>query len=87
MNLAKFNALPPEQQKALVDSARAAALHQRDLNAKQESENLARIKAAGVEVMENPDVASFRKLAYDPVTKTYTDQHGRETVDAILATR
>jgi tripartite ATP-independent transporter DctP family solute receptor len=60
MNLAKFNALPTEQQKALVDSAREAALHQRELNARQESENLAKIKEAGIEVTESPDVAAFR---------------------------
>jgi TRAP-type C4-dicarboxylate transport system substrate-binding protein len=87
MNLSKFNALPPDQQKALVDAAREAAIHQRDLNARQESENLAKIRAAGIEVTEAPDVASFRKLVYEPVTKTYTDQHGKETVDAILSTR
>jgi tripartite ATP-independent transporter DctP family solute receptor len=87
MNLSKFNALPPEQQRALVESAHEAALHQRDLNARQESENLAKIKAAGVEVTADPDVDAFRKLAYEPVTKTYTDQHGKETVEAILSTR
>ena len=87
MNLAKFKALPPDQQKALRDVAREAGLHQRELNAKQESENLAKIKAAGVEVTEGVDAAPFRQLAYEPVTKTYTDQHGREIVDQILSTK
>ena len=87
MNLSKFNALPPEQQKTLLEVVREAALHQRDLNTRQEGENLAKIKAAGVEVTENIDVAPFRKLAYEPVTKTYTDQYGTEVVDKILATK
>jgi TRAP-type transport system periplasmic protein len=87
MNLAKFNALPTEQQKALREVVREAGLRQRELNARQESENLAKIKDAGVEVNSDVDVAAFRKLAYEPVTKTYTDQHGKEMVEAILATQ
>jgi tripartite ATP-independent transporter DctP family solute receptor len=87
MNLAKFNALPAEQQKALRDVVREAGLRQRELNAKQESENLAKIKEAGVEVNSDVDVDAFRKLAHEPVTKSYTDQHGKEMVEAILATQ
>jgi tripartite ATP-independent transporter DctP family solute receptor len=87
MNLAKFNKLPPDQQKVLRDVVREAGIHQRELNARQESENLAKIKDAGVEVNSDVDIAAFRKLAYEPVTKTYTDQHGREMVEAILATQ
>jgi tripartite ATP-independent transporter DctP family solute receptor len=87
MNLAKFNKLAPDQQKVLRDVVREAGIHQRELNARQESENLAKIKDAGVEVNSDVDIAAFRKLAYEPVTKTYTDQHGREMVEAILATQ
>ncbi len=87
MNLAKFNALPPELQQALLDAAREAGRYQRELNSRQEGENLDKIKAAGLQVVENIDVAPFRKLAYEPVTKLYTDQHGREIVDRILAVR
>lgn len=87
MNLAKFNKLPPDQQQVLRDVVREAGLHQRELNAKQESENLAKIKDAGVEINSDVDIAAFRKLAYEPVTKTYTDQHGKEMVEAILATQ
>jgi tripartite ATP-independent transporter DctP family solute receptor len=87
MNLAKFKALPPEQQKLLREVVREAGLHQRELNSKQESENLAKIKAAGIEVAESIDAAPFRQLAYEPVTKLYIDQHGREIVDQIIATK
>ncbi len=87
MNLSKFNALPPDHQKALLEAVQEAALYQRQLNQKQEGENLAKIKAAGLQVVEDIDAAPFRKLAYEPVTKTYTDQYGTELVDKILATK
>jgi TRAP-type transport system periplasmic protein len=87
MNLAKFNALPPEQQKALLEAAHEAGLYQRELNAQQEGENLAKIKAAHVEVIENVDTGPFRTLAYEPVSKTYTDQFGRDMLDRILSTK
>ncbi len=87
MGLARFNALPADQQAALLDAAREAGKFQRDLNAKQEGENLAKIKAAGLQVIERVDVDAFRKVVYEPVAKTYTDQHGREIVDRILAVK
>lgn len=87
MNLTKFNALPPDQQKTLLEVVRESALYQRDLNNKQEGENLAKIKAAGVEVTADIDAAPFRKIVYEPVTKMYTEQFGSEIVDRILATK
>lgn len=87
MSLAKFNALPADQQQAVLDAAREAGKFQRELNAKQEGENLAKIKAAGLQVIEKVDVEAFRKIVYEPVAKTYTDQHGREIVDRILAVK
>ena len=87
MNLNRFNGLPAEHRKALLESALEAASFQRDLNAKQEGENLAKIKAAGVQVNEKADSPAFRKAAYDAVTKTYTDAHGLDIVNRILATK
>jgi tripartite ATP-independent transporter DctP family solute receptor len=87
MSLAKFNALPADLQKAVLDAALEAGRFQRELNAKQEGENLARIKAAGLQVIEKVDVEAFRKVVYEPVAKTYTDQHGKEIVERILAVK
>ena len=87
MNLAKYKALPADQQELIMKAAHDAALHQRELNAQQESDNLAKIKAAGVEVVEKIDVAPFREMAYEKVTKTYTDEHGTELVEQVLATK
>jgi tripartite ATP-independent transporter DctP family solute receptor len=87
MNLKKFNSLAPDLQKALLEAAHEAGLFQRDANTKQESDNLAKIKAAGVEVVENIDTGAFKKIVYEPVTKTYTDQYGSEVVDEILSVK
>jgi tripartite ATP-independent transporter DctP family solute receptor len=87
MNLAKFNALPADQQKAVLDAAHEAAVFQRQLNDKQEAENLGKIKAAGVEVVEQPDIEAFRKMVAAPVAKTYTDKFGRGILDRIEQTK
>jgi tripartite ATP-independent transporter DctP family solute receptor len=87
MNLAKFRALPEAHQKALVDAARAAAAYQRRLNREQEGQDLATIKAAGVEVVERVDSDAFRRLALEPVKAAFVAQHGAALVDAILALR
>jgi len=86
-SLEKFNALPPDQQKALMEAAREGAMHQRMLNASQEGDALAKIKAAGVAVIEKIDAEPFRRMASEQVTKTYTDQFGKEIVERILATK
>jgi TRAP-type C4-dicarboxylate transport system substrate-binding protein len=71
----------------LLESALEAARFQRDLNAKQEGENLIKIKAAGVQVNEKVDSQAFRKTASEAVTKSYTDVHGVDMVNRILATK
>lgn len=87
MNLARFRALPPAQQAALVEAAREAAIHQRRLNREQESQDLATIRAAGVEVVERVDREAFRRLAFEPVKAAFAAQHGTALIDAILALR
>lgn len=87
MNLAKFRALPEAQQKALLEAAREAAIYQRRLNREQEGQDLAAIKAAGVEVVERVDTEAFRRLAFEPVKAAYVAQHGAALIDAILALR
>lgn len=87
MNLARFRALPEAHQKALLDAARDAAVLQRRLNRDQEGQDLATIKAAGVEVVERVDTEAFRRLAFEPVKATFVAQHGSALIDAILAAR
>ncbi|QPC45246.1 TRAP transporter substrate-binding protein [Kaustia mangrovi] len=83
MNLAKFDALPEDQQKILLDAAGEAAVYQRKLNREQASSDLEAIEAAGVEVVEDVDREAFKTMVYEPVKKTYVDRFGPEIVDQI----
>ena len=83
MNLPKFQSLTPEQQQAILDAAQEAATYQRDLNRQQASQDLATIKEAGVEVVEEVDKDAFKSVVYEPVKATYVEQFGPDLVDAI----
>ncbi|WP_340109024.1 TRAP transporter substrate-binding protein [Pikeienuella sp. HZG-20] len=87
MNLARFKSLTADQQNALVVAAREAAHYQRELNRAQDADGLAEIRAAGVEVLEDIDIAPFRDAVFDTVSQTYIDEHGDEIVKAIGAAR
>lgn len=61
MSLEAFKRLDEETQKIFVQSAQEAAEYERQWVADKEAGQLAAIKSHGVEVIENPDVDSFRK--------------------------
>jgi TRAP-type transport system periplasmic protein len=84
MNLAKFNALAPAQQQALVEAGRAAGAFQRQLNAKNETADIAFLRANGMQVEENIDPAPFRKIVADPVRQMFAEKHGMQLVEAVL---
>lgn len=83
MNLAKFEALPEEHQKILLDAAKEAAIYQRKLNHEQAASDLEAIEGAGVEVVQDVDREAFKAIVYEPVKKTYVDKFGSEIVDQI----
>ena len=60
MSLEKFNELDADTQKIFKEAAQEAAEYERAWVAEQEASQLAAIKEHGVEVIENPDVDSFR---------------------------
>ena len=62
MNKNKFDGLPADQQKIIVDSAREAAAYHRDLNMKEAKTLIEGLKKAGMQVVEQPDLAPFRKI-------------------------
>ena len=61
MSLDKFNELDEETQQIFIDCAQEAAEYERAWVADQEADQLAAIKDAGVEVVEDPDIESFRE--------------------------
>ena len=60
MSLDVFNSLDEETQQIFVDAAQEAAEYERAWVAEQEAGQLQAIKDAGAEVVEEPDVDSFR---------------------------
>jgi tripartite ATP-independent transporter DctP family solute receptor len=87
MNLKKFQELKPEHQKVLVDSMAEARDWERKLNRQLDGEALAKIKAAGVQVEENPDREAFRKVVADATAEEYVKKFGSDVLDKIRNTR
>jgi len=70
MSLDVFNSLDEATQQIFVEAAQEAAEYERAWVAEQEAGQLAEIKSHGVEVVEDPDVESFR-AAVQPVYEAY----------------
>lgn len=70
MSLDKFNELDEAKQEIFVQAAQEAAEYERAWVADQEAGQLETIKSNGVEVVEEPDVDSFRE-AVQPVYEAY----------------
>jgi TRAP-type transport system periplasmic protein len=85
MNKPKYESLPAEYQKVLVESARDVANYQRDLNTKQVTEIIAGLKEEGIEVIEEIDTTQFRQIVEEPLRKSFAEKYGMELLDAIAA--
>ena len=70
-SLDKFNSLPADIQKIFVESAQEAAEYERAWVAENEATQLAAMEQNGMEVVKDPDLASF-KAAVQPVYDKYT---------------
>ena len=79
MNKAKFEALSPENQKAVVEAAREAAHYQRQLNNDNVAKIIAEVKKAGLQVIDNVDPAPFFEAA-KPVRQMFTSKFGGEDI-------
>ena len=86
MNKAKFDALTPDLQKALVEAAQQAARFQREMNARDETRIVADLRSKGMQVLETYDAAPFRKLVGDETRKAFVEKNGSELLAAIDAT-
>jgi tripartite ATP-independent transporter DctP family solute receptor len=84
MNKAKFDAMPANYQKILVDTAREVARYQRELNAQNEAQIIAGLKKAGMQV-DVVDMAPFRAIVAEPVRKAFAEKNGAELLSAIDA--
>ena len=86
MNLKKFQSLPPAAQKVLETTATEVIREQRAANRKIEDGDLAKLKAAGMQVTMDFPRAEFRAKVYGPVKADYVAKFGPTLVDAIEKT-
>ena len=87
MNKAKFDSLPANYQQIVVDAAREAAKYQRELNAQNAGKVVAELKKAGMQVVENVDMAPFQKIVSESIAKTFAEKNGPALLQAIEATK
>lgn len=87
MNKAKFDSLPPNFQTIMVDSAREAAVYQRDLNAQNAAKVVAELKKSGMQIIENADMAPFQKIVSDPIAKSFGEKNNAALLKAIEDTK
>ena len=80
MNKAKFDALSPELQNAMIEAAKEAGQYQRDLNVKNEKEIITSLQKQGIEVIEKVDTQPFQAVIAEQVRKSFVEKHG----DALL---
>ena len=86
MGKSAFDKLDGETQKIFLDSAQEAAEYERAWVAEQEAGQLQEMKNNGMEVVENPDIDSF-KAAVKPVYDQYTEyaEYVQRISDALAA--
>lgn len=75
MGMPKWNQLSEETQEIIADAAQEAAEYERALNAEQEGEQLEGLKAAGMNVIEDPDLSAF-SAGVGPVYEKYGEKFG-----------
>jgi len=88
INLQRFQSLPPAQQQALLAAVVVGRDFQRDLNAKNEQEIIADLRAHDVQVLESIDPAPFRAIATVQSANYFASRLlvGPKTINAQTAT-
>jgi TRAP-type transport system periplasmic protein len=87
MNKTKFDSLPANYQKIMVDSAREAATYQRNLNAQNAGKVIADLKKSGMQVVETVDMAPFQKIVSESIAKSFGEKNGATLLKAIEAVK
>lgn len=75
MGMPAWSRLPDAAQEVIVQSARDAAAHERAVNAEAEARQLDELKASGMQVIEDADLAAFQ-AAVAPVYEKYGTRFG-----------
>jgi tripartite ATP-independent transporter DctP family solute receptor len=75
MGMPVWNKLPEAAQAVVVQAAQEAAEHERRVNAEMESQQLADLREAGMQINDTPDIKAFQ-AAVVPVYEKYGEQFG-----------
>ena len=75
MGMPAWNKLPEAAQSVIEQAAQEAAEHERRVNAEMEAEQLTALREAGMQIVEEPDIAAFQQ-AVTPVYEQYGEQFG-----------
>ncbi|MEX0386068.1 TRAP transporter substrate-binding protein [Spiribacter onubensis] len=75
MGMPVWTELPEPVQGVIEEAAQEAAEYERQVNEEMEAEQLAELKASGMEVVEDADLEAFR-TAVGPVYEKYSDRFG-----------
>ena len=75
MGMPVWNKLPEAAQAVVVQAALEAAEHERRVNAEMESEQLAELREAGMQINDTPDIEAFQ-AAVVPVYAKYGEKFG-----------
>ncbi|MGM0534835.1 MAG: TRAP transporter substrate-binding protein [Pseudomonadota bacterium] len=75
MGMSVWNELPEAAQEVIAQAAQEAAEHERRMNADMQAEQLAELRDAGMQIVEEPDLAAFQE-AVAPVYEAYGEQFG-----------
>ncbi len=75
MGMSVWNELPEAAQGVIAQAAQEAAEHERRMNADMQAEQLAELRDAGMQIVEEPDLAAFQE-AVAPVYEAYGEQFG-----------
>ncbi|PJG84253.1 TRAP transporter substrate-binding protein [Conservatibacter flavescens] len=85
MNKAKFDALPAEQQQAIIEAAQEAGKFQRQLNFDNEQTIIEKMKKAGVEFVEEIDTKPFKAAVEGETRKAFIEKNGDTLIKQIDA--
>jgi len=75
MGMPVWNKLPEAAQAVVLQAAQEAAEHERQVNAEMESQQLAELREAGMQINDTPDIKAFQAAAV-PVYEKYGEKFG-----------
>lgn len=87
MNRQRFESLAQDLQKVLKEAASKASAFQRDLNNRNEAEELRKLEEAGMEVIRDFDPEPFKEIVVEKTPQDFIQKNGEDVLKAIDAVR